>query len=377
MSGQRGSKLLKLLDRYAGYLILAIMAVLLHIKSWLNNADTKEPQTYLLICFGAIGDLIILTEAARIQWGTKRVVLACSSSNLPCAMMYQDFYQSIELIDTFSILDVHRVCKVHKIDVIYDSTQWANIGPLQVGLARLLNRELAAIGFQAQSSVRNYAYTRVVQHSANVHEVLNFMNLLSPLTIYKTNDVLPTVLSRAYQRHPCRATHKVLFHMWPSGARACLKEWPESYWIELAHYFHKLQYQIYLSGAPADKARNTAFIAKLGLDNLNNIAGLYDLTKISDFIASEIECAICVNTGILHLVASLGVPLIGLHGPTNPLRWGPLGSNSVALLPASGRFAYLHYGFEYPEDDKEAYALDRLSVGQVTSAFELLNKQES
>jgi len=64
--------------------------------------------------------------------------------------------------------------------------------------------------------------------------------------------------------------------------------------------------------------------------------------------------------------------VIGLHGGVNPERWGPLGSNAISLLPESGHFAYLHYGFEYPEDDAQAYSLDKLTVAQVIGAIETL-----
>lgn len=357
--------------------MLAILAGLLRIKTKPSGTQFKEPKVYLLICIGAIGDLILLTEAARVQLNGKCVVLACSNANLACARMYQDFYAGIVPIDIRSVLDVHRICQKHKVNVIYDSTQWANIGPLQVGLARLFGNGLGAIGFKTLSAIRNDAYTQVVPHSAELHEVVNFMNLLAGHEKYQSNNVLPSVLSQQYQRHQYRRTQKVLFHMWPSGTRAYLKEWPESYWVELAHHFYERGYQIYLCGASADKDRNTAFMAKAGLNNLHNIAGSYDLTALSAFIANEIECAISVNTGILHLLASLGVPIIGLHGPTNPMRWGPLGVNAVALLPETGNFAYLHYGYEYPETDAAAYALDRLTVQQVVKAFEKLSRQES
>lgn len=377
MQEKRGSQWLKLIDRYAGGILLAILTGLLRIKTKPSGTQSKEPQVCLLICIGAIGDLILLTEAARLQLKDKSVVLACSNANLACARMYQNFYANILPIDIRSVLDIHRICQQHKINVIYDSTQWANIGPLQVGLARLFGNGLVAIGFKTLSAVRNDAYTLVVPHSAGVHEVLNFMNLLAGREMHQSNNVLPGVLSQQYQQHQYRRTQKVLFHMWPSGTRAYLKEWPESYWIDLAHDFYKRGYQIYLSGAPADKDRNRAFMAKAGLNNLHNIAGSYDLTALSAFIANEIECAISVNTGILHLVASLGVPIIGLHGPTNPMRWGPLGVNAVALLPETGNFAYLHYGHEYPETDAAAYALNRLTVQQVVKAFENLSRQES
>ena len=37
------------------------------------------------------------------------------------------------------------------------------------------------------------------------------------------------------------------------------------------------------------------------------------------------------DTGPLHLAAALGVPVVGIFGPTNPARNGPFGTPSVVL----------------------------------------------
>lgn len=370
MQEKRGSQLLRYVDRYAGTLLLAGFVPFLWGRSFLKRARADELRVHLVVCLGAIGDLILLTEAVRAQLAGKKVFLACSKANLACANMYSDVYADIDVVDIRSLLDVYKVCRKHGVDVVYDSTQWANIGPVQVGLARLLNSDLMAVGFRTGAMLRNRAYTQVVVHGSELHEFANFTNLLSGREVIRSNSDLSLMLSKAYKQTVHRDTNKVLFHMWPSGARAYLKEWPEAYWIELARYFDAKGYQVYLSGAPVDKPRNEAFIRKAGVKGLVNVAGAYDLSELAAFVQHEIECAVSVNTGILHLVASVGVPLIGLHGPTNPLRWGALGVNATALLPTSGNFAYLNYGFEYPKDDAMAYALDKLTVQQVIDAFE-------
>ena len=370
MQEKRGSILLRHVDRYLGTLLLVGLVPLLWVCSFFKRAQTEQTPVCLVVCLGAIGDLILLTEAVRAQLSGKKVFLACSKGNLACAKMYLDVYADIDVVDIRSLLDVYKICRKHGVDVVYDSTQWANIGPVQVGLARLLNSDLLTVGFKTGALLRNKSYTQVVEHSSELHEFANFTNLLSGREAIRSNSDLSLMLSQAYRQTVHRDTKKVLFHMWPSGARAYLKEWPEAYWIELARYLDAKGYKVYLSGAPVDKPQNEAFICKAGVKGLVNIAGAYDLSELAAFVLHEIECAVSVNTGILHLVASLSVPLIGLHGPTNPLRWGPLGVNSLALLPQSGNFAYLNYGFEYPKDDLNAYALDRLTVQQVIDAFE-------
>ena len=37
------------------------------------------------------------------------------------------------------------------------------------------------------------------------------------------------------------------------------------------------------------------------------------------------------DTGPLHLAAALGIPVVGIYGPTDPARNGPYGTRSIVL----------------------------------------------
>lgn len=386
MSKERGSSLLKNIDRYIGGILLLFLSLSLTIHKTLcsiaNNLfssnESKSSQgspnteNCLLVCFGAIGDLILLTQAAKIQLQGKKVYLACTKSNKACAELYQDFYAGIEIIDIRSPIALLNVCKKHQIKLIFDSTQWANIGPILTGITRLLGGGIRTIGFHTASYLRNSTYTQVVEHSSKLHEIGNFFNLLAPKPLVSSNADIQILAPTLYEQKPLNHTKKILFHLWPSGTRSYLKEWPIANWLELAQHLSSQGYSIYLSGSPADALRNEQLITQSNLP-LVNIAGKYDLLGLQKLIARDIEFAVCVNTGILHLAAIQGVPVIGLHGPTNPHRWGPLGSKSISLLPTSGLSAYLHYGFEYPRDNQTAYSLDKLTVSQVIDAINRLN----
>jgi ADP-heptose:LPS heptosyltransferase len=127
-----------------------------------------------------------------------------------------------------------------------------------------------------------------------------------------------------------------------------------------------------LSGAEKDRLANEKFIASFLEKDIQqktkNMAGLLSLEKLAWFLKyGNVAAVVSVNTGIMHLAALLDVPTVGLHGPTNPLRWGPLGQNSVALLPKEGKFAYLNLGFEYPPGTENV--LRYISVGDVCIAL--------
>ena len=376
ISEKRGRTLLKVLDQRIGLIILRFFGFLLRIKGARHSHKLMESDSCLLVCFGAIGDLIILTAAAKATLHNKKVYLACSRLNYSYALMHSNFYSDIECIDLKSPLSIYRCCKKFNVKQIIDSTQWANIGPIMIGLARLLDSSIFSRGFKSKNANRNLMYEKTTPHSNKIHEAGNFINLIVGDSKVTDNKQLSKFFPELYRSHPSKSTRKVLLHMWPSGARAYLKEWPEAYWQELARILINEGYQVYLSGSLSDAVRTQNFIQRTNLP-LVNIAGIYDLKSLLDFLSDEIEFGVSVNTGILHLLVEAGVPAVGVHGPTNPDRWGPLGSASISLLPQSGPSAYLNYGFEYPKSDANAYSLDNLSVDQVVIALEDLRSRDN
>jgi heptosyltransferase II len=61
-------------------------------------------------------------------------------------------------------------------------------------------------------------------------------------------------------------------------------------------------------------------------------------TSLVEFAAALTECAVLVtnDTGGMHLANALGVPLVALFGPTNPVRTGPVFAAPATLLQPPG-----------------------------------------
>jgi heptosyltransferase-1 len=106
---------------------------------------------------------------------------------------------------------------------------------------------------------------------------------------------------------------------------------------------------------PPDRFGNVAAqLAQHGFKSLINFGpGEEDLVKAversSGGAAQALSCSVTEliavtrraslfiggDTGPLHLAASLGVPVVGIYGPTNPARNGPYGTRSVVLRSAT------------------------------------------
>jgi heptosyltransferase-1 len=94
---------------------------------------------------------------------------------------------------------------------------------------------------------------------------------------------------------------------------------------------------------------------------VNSAAGEEELARkvveTSEGYASEIRCSIGElisltrrarllvggDTGPLHLAAALGVPTLGIFGPTDPARTGPFSSKAIALRHPESQTTFSHH----------------------------------
>jgi ADP-heptose:LPS heptosyltransferase len=104
-----------------------------------------------------------------------------------------------------------------------------------------------------------------------------------------------------------------------------------------------------------------------------NLAGQTNLLTTAAYVNGA-AAVVSVNTGTMHLAALFNKPLVALHGPTNPDRWGPVypgasnGQNTLVLGPGLKEGgAYLNLGFEYPQNP--IYLMDQISVEAVVDAL--------
>ena len=97
--------------------------------------------------------------------------------------------------------------------------------------------------------------------------------------------------------------------------------------------------QVILNGGPGEEpltrqvqiaCRNSDPLAFIG-----NLKGLIALLRRTRLMVGP-------DTGPLHLAAALGVPTVGLYGPTAPQRNGPCGGRHKSLRPGTAETSYKH-----------------------------------
>jgi len=107
------------------------------------------------------------------------------------------------------------------------------------------------------------------------------------------------------------------------------KRWPIPHWVALIDALPR-ELPIRLFGTEKDRAL-TDQIAALAKRPVENLAGKTDLRA---YCAALRDCAALVtnDTGGMHLANALGVPLVALFGPTNPVCTGPVFDAPVTIL---------------------------------------------
>lgn len=214
------------------------------------------------------------------------------------------------------------------------------------------NKRIAKLCYQAKVPTRigtnqkiyhwlycNKTISQARRHS-RLHELQLNANMLKPLGLKQQyskaklidlqrlntpNCPLPTNIKQQLSSNQTN----IILH---PGSNGHGREWPESYFIELAQQLNKQGIGIVITGTDKEAARFQSLIdacpfaintmAKLSLEQLMVLIDKCDLLLAS-------------GTGPVHIAAALNKPTIGLFPPRNgisPRRWAPPGKKVTSLM---------------------------------------------
>jgi len=185
---------------------------------------------------------------------------------------------------------------------------------------------------------RNRLFTHLVRPESEIHQYAteHHLNIIAPFGL-GSDDRTPSLGVPAFRktragevmrsagvvmRRPLVAVHP--FSLWQ------YKEWQIREWISLIRYLKDYAgFSVIVTGSPPERAR--AMALKEPFDaHVFNLAGK---TTIGDLPAILQLCRlfIGVDTAALHIAAAVGVPTIGLFGPSSPSTWAPRGDRHCVI----------------------------------------------
>ncbi|MFL6798307.1 MAG: lipopolysaccharide heptosyltransferase I [Xanthobacteraceae bacterium] len=112
------------------------------------------------------------------------------------------------------------------------------------------------------------------------------------------------------------------------GTARAEKEWPPESWIALGRVLVERGLSLCIPwGTPDERQRSQRIAGELGL---SAVGEREPLERVARRIAGA-AFVVGVDTGLLHLAAALGVPLVGLFIGSEPGLTGPVGSGRIAV----------------------------------------------
>jgi heptosyltransferase-2 len=145
-------------------------------------------------------------------------------------------------------------------------------------------------------------------------------------------------LSGAIDRAPIGATASEpfgdpLIGLIPGSENDPEKRWPVAHWRTLIESLPDHRFVVF--GTANDRPITQAVTTGFPFERVMDLAGRTDLPAFAERLR---HCAVLVtnDTGGMHLANALGVPLVALFGPTNPVRTGPVFDAPRRILQPPG-----------------------------------------
>ena len=379
----------KILDRYIG----SFLCFLLGGFQSRPPIQHRNPQRILLIQLSAIGDTILAIptiRAIRNRYPNAHLAMVASSINLqyledcpyidqyiPCRL--EDVMKSPRNLIAF-IMGLRR----QKFDWAIDFEHWPKLSAL-IAYGSGASRR---IGFRSAAQHRHFLFSDVVEHMPGQHEVVNFLKIAGLLGCPMRLPDLEVWLKRADQEwvteffdetgidssRPVVAIH-------PEAGRRDepRRRFPQERYVAVANaLIEQYKAQIILTGAPSEIELSQQIASQTGA-SCAIAAGKTHINQLAALFAN-VDFVICGNCGPMHLAAAAGTPVIALHGPTNPLQWGPWGAGHTILHVAVPCSPCLNLGFEYgcsAFSDGTSPCMHTIQIGEVLQACQkyLISRQ--
>jgi heptosyltransferase-2 len=209
-------------------------------------------------------------------------------------------------------------------------------------LLALLIGARTRVGYATEG--RQFLLTHHVPHLTDMHEVDSTLTLLECAGIEIKDRFLESFVSTTEQaqiedlpewQQLANTSKKVLIH---APAAHPDKLYPLESWAEIVRILAQEHgYLPVFTGAKQDIELYDRLQDLAGTRGIN-LAGRLSLRQ-SIALYTNLDLAICTDSGPAHLAAAAGIPTVALFGPTDPVRWRPFAAIKSAkqLAMRSGR----------------------------------------
>lgn len=361
---RRGSKKNRILDYWVGIPLLNTLATFRRRRPFPSLVRRVG-----VMCSPALGDTLLFSSVLQdlrthFDRGPEPVEIIhfCMRPNLAAAELIPGADRRV-VIDLTSPSATIRQMRAEKLDIMLDFSSWQRL----TAFYSMMSGANFAAGFRTATQHRGRGYDLTVEHRDDLHEVDNFRAILTALGIANGAEPRVTMPASDATAPLAEAADLVVFHLWASGQRSWLREWPEARWIELAQRLARPGTVFAITGAASDLPRTEPFVQALEAAGLEATAfvgtdGFWSLARM----LQRARVVVSVNTGVMHLAAIVEAPTVSINGPNRNGRWGPVGPRALGIEAPGPGCGYLHLGFNF--DGQATDCMERITVDMVVDA---------
>jgi len=221
---------------------------------------------------------------------------------------------------------------------------------------------------------RNRLFTHLVRPE---NEILQYapkhhLNIIAPFGL-QSDDYIPALKVPEHRKERARAMlrdagipdHRPIIAVHPFSLWQ-YKEWQAAQWMSLMdHLVTSRRVSVIITGSQAERGRSWELTKNHG-GKIFNLAGK---TSIGDLPALLKLCDlfIGVDTAALHIAGAVGVPTVGIFGPSSPMTWAPRGDRHCVVTKRMWCQPCRQKGCQGTE---KSQCLDDLTAKEVISAVE-------
>ncbi len=361
---RRGRSSNRRLDFWVGIPLLHVLAVF-HRR----RKVPSEIKKIGVLSSAALGDTLLFSGAlqdVRAAYPAAEIVHLCTAQNVAAGEMIPGASRRV-LISLTKPWPSVKAMRAEKFDVLLDFTSW----PRLTAIYTLLSGAKYTVGFRTAGQHRSLGYDATVEHRADCHEVVNLRRLAAVLVGQGFANEPAVVVPDVAEVPFAEERDVVALHLWASGQRSWLREWPEERWVALAQRLAGPETLFVVTGAPSDAERSAPFVEKMRAAGLRAEAFVSpDGFTTLAHVLRRARLVVSVNTGVMHLAAIAGAKVVAINGPNRNGRWGPVGPRAMGVEAPGEGCGYLHLGFNF--DGQATDCMERTTVEMVYDAAQKL-----
>ena len=314
-----------------------------------NNIKMQEPKKILVIRADRIGDMILTTPVfICIKRLYPNSTVVCLASTLSSQLVRgSSFIDKIIIYDPpwfdkkkdqrvlHDYLKVWKSIRAEKFDMAIDMRGNYNNFIFLMCLTMIPRRVSYIV------SLGSFLLTDKVSFEPGKHETEYFMDIIRYLGGDTIEGLCPDLelsdAEHAYAEHFSRLHHitsnDLVIAIHPgAGAKRTYKRWPEDHFIELGKMLvENYNAKLIIAGSKTEVDLAKRIEDGIGRDTINTVG---KINRLKDLAAILQYCTVCIatSTGIMHLAAAVGTPVIVLCGPEDYVRWRPLGDRHSLIV---------------------------------------------